>query len=95
MARSNFVAPSIEWQQKRAAWRAAHKKYVRSWWWRKVVRPRCLKRDDYRYRMCGSPDNLHVHHRDYKHWKSWCFWREVNDCTTVCQEHHADFHDGD
>jgi hypothetical protein len=90
---NNFVAPSTEWQQKREAWREKHQRYLRSWWWRKLVRPRCLKRDGYRCRICNSPDELQAHHRSYTWWRSWYFWREANDCTTLCREHHIDAHD--
>jgi hypothetical protein len=85
---SNFVPAQSPAQQE-------YKKYLRSWWWRWLVRPLRLRVDDHRCRICDNPGRLEVHHRSYRWRGSWRFWREVADTTTLCHDCHGDYHDGD
>lgn len=56
--------------------------YSSSYW--RAIREQCLARDDYRCRLCNSPDALQAHHRTYERFGK----EELNDLTTLCESCH-------
>jgi len=71
---------------------AEYNRYLRSWWWRGLVRPLRLWLDGGRCITCHSRKRLQVHHASYLHRGDWRFWLEVADCITLCNHCHAGVH---
>jgi hypothetical protein len=70
---------SVEWVD--------YQEYLESDWW-KERRLRTLKLDRYRCRLCGSAENLNVHHRSYENLGA----EPDCDVITLCRDCHAKFH---
>src|ERR1043166_4266602 len=56
--------------------------YNSSYW--RDIREQCLARDNYRCRLCNSPDALQAHHRTYAHFEK----ETLDDLTTLCEPCH-------
>ena len=58
--------------------------HYQSAYWR-TLREQCFARDNYRCRLCNSPDTLQAHHRTYER-----FGHELlDDVTTLCEPCHV------
>ena len=85
--RSSFVSARTPAQQE-------YQRYLRSFRWRFLLRPLRIWFDGGRCCLCGRKAQLQVHHRDYQY-RGKSLFREFLDLTTLCDQDHSDFHDGD
>jgi hypothetical protein len=69
-----------------------YQSYLRSPWWRWLVRPLRLALDGHRCATCHGRRRLQVHHASYKHRGAWQFWLEVADTITLCDACHEGVH---
>lgn len=69
-----------------------YSQYLKSPWWRWLVRPLRRRLDGNRCRACHAKRRLEVHHASYVNRGSWLFWREVADCITLCNDCHEGVH---
>lgn len=60
--------------------------YLKTEHWR-TMRRLALEHADYRCQLCGSTDDLHVHHREYNPYNE-----RLSDLTVLCGNCHARFH---
>lgn len=72
--------------------RQSYGDYLRSPWWRWLVRPLRLTIDRRRCVACHSRRRLQVHHASYKRRGTWLFWLEVADTITLCNSCHEGVH---
>lgn len=63
-----------------------YKDYLKSEKWKTITSIR--KELDGSCVLCGSKDNLIVHHRHYEN----LYHESINDLVTLCKEHHDEFH---
>ena len=64
-----------------------YQEYLKSEHWQEL-RSRILERDGHRCQLCGSTENLHVHHKTYE-----TLWHEADgDLITLCSDCHETFH---
>lgn len=63
--------------------------FLKSDYWNKV-RNKVLERDGYKCKVCGSIDNLVIHHKTYKHHGSEL--KHLEDLATVCSSCHKVIH---
>jgi 5-methylcytosine-specific restriction endonuclease McrA len=63
--------------------------FLKSDYWRKV-RNKVLERDGYKCKLCGSVDNLVVHHKTYKNHNNEL--KHLEDLVTVCNYCHHKIH---
>ncbi len=61
--------------------------YLKTSTWKKI-RERRLKKDSYKCVKCKSTENLHVHHKTYRH----CRHEWMKDLITLCQPCHEKAH---
>lgn len=69
-------------------WFNRYNEYLSSSEWQ-YKRNQILKKDDYKCCMCGTEYDLQVHHIHYNNVGD----EELNDCLTLCKEHHLKIHD--
>ena len=65
-----------------------YKEYLETDHWKKT-RKRALHRAKYKCQLCGSKENLNVHHNTYENRGQ----EKDEDLIVLCQECHAKFHD--
>lgn len=67
-----------------------YQEYLHSQEW-KNIREEILERDGHKCKLCGSTENLRVHHKSYE-----CLYEEecaMQDLITLCEKCHGELHD--
>lgn len=72
--------------------KAAYAAYLRSFRWRRIIRPVRLWLDGYRCQTCHKRHGLEIHHASYADLGSWQIWAEVADTITLRDSCHDGIH---
>jgi 5-methylcytosine-specific restriction endonuclease McrA len=67
-----------------------YKRWLNSPVYKKLIRAKVLKRDNYTCQMCGATDKLQVHHKTYFWLGGEWLWNLI----TLCVDCHIEIHKG-